>query len=104
MNTAAKWCVMYNSVSLFIPVPSNLLRTLLPLELGKVKKETNSMEQSPCKLYSPFGSQEIPRTTMEPEGSYGDVECSILREKPKSRLPIKTVIMAATHKQIAPIY
>ncbi|OAM06223.1 MAG: ATP-dependent DNA helicase RecG [Wolbachia endosymbiont of Dactylopius coccus] len=33
----------------------------------------------------------IPRTLQQ--AMYGDVECSILREKPKSRLPIKTVIM-----------
>ncbi|WP_264735635.1 ATP-dependent DNA helicase RecG [Wolbachia endosymbiont (group A) of Rhinocyllus conicus] len=33
----------------------------------------------------------IPRTLQQ--AMYGDVECSILREKPKSRLPIKTVTM-----------
>ncbi|WCR59006.1 MAG: ATP-dependent DNA helicase RecG [Wolbachia endosymbiont of Ctenocephalides felis wCfeF] len=33
----------------------------------------------------------IPRTLQQ--AMYGDVECSVLREKPKSRLPIKTVIM-----------
>ncbi len=33
----------------------------------------------------------IPRTLQQ--AIYGDVECSILREKPKSRLPIKTVAM-----------
>ncbi|WP_341808938.1 ATP-dependent DNA helicase RecG [Wolbachia endosymbiont (group E) of Neria commutata] len=33
----------------------------------------------------------IPRTLQQ--AIYGDVECSILREKPKSRLPIKTVII-----------
>ncbi|WP_353270019.1 ATP-dependent DNA helicase RecG [Wolbachia endosymbiont (group A) of Myopa testacea] len=34
----------------------------------------------------------IPRTLQQ--AMYGDVECSILREKPKSRLPIKTVTMS----------
>ncbi|WP_410530016.1 ATP-dependent DNA helicase RecG [Wolbachia endosymbiont (group A) of Ennomos erosarius] len=33
----------------------------------------------------------IPRTLQQ--AMYGDVECSILKEKPKSRLPIKTVTM-----------
>jgi hypothetical protein len=65
-NTAAKMCVTCNSVSFFIPVTSNFLRTLLSLEFGKVKKkptpwsnctvpgigkskkETNSMEHLYC--------------------------------------------------------
>jgi hypothetical protein len=65
-NTTAKLCVPYDSVSFFIAVTSNFLKTLLSLELGKVikkptpwsnftvprngksKKEINSMEQLYC--------------------------------------------------------
>lgn len=36
----------------------------------------------------------IPRTLQQ--AMYGDIECSVLKEKPKSRLPIKTAIVSLT--------
>jgi hypothetical protein len=61
-NTAAELCVTYSSVYFFVPVTGNFLRTLLPLELGKVKNK-------PTPWSRPLTNYTIPRTTVEPEGS-----------------------------------